>query len=104
MNLAMSISSVTIVAGGVAAPIRMATYPAMETCQPVRSGDQPDITGSQIEVLVPHQTDVFDAIPSVSLGNHNWFNLHGWSHHHGWRKLNGWQPDPDLSVWLNHTP
>jgi len=104
LNMAMGIFSVTIIASGVASPISVATFPPMETFQPVRSGDQPDITGSQIEILVSHQTDVFDTIPSVSLGNKYWPNLHGWGNHHCRRKRNRRQQQPHLPVRLNHTP
>jgi hypothetical protein len=101
--MAMGIFSVTIIASGVASPISMAALPAMEAFQPVRSGDQPDIAWSQIEILVPDQADVFDTIPSVSLGNHYWPNLHGRGNHH-WRKRNCRQQQPHLPIWLHHTP
>ena len=104
LNMAMGIFSVTIVASGVVSPISMATFPSMESFQPVRSGDQPNIAWSQIEILVPHQTDVFDTIPSVSLGNKYWPNLHGWGNHHCRRKRNRRQQQPHLPVRLNHTP
>jgi len=102
--MAMGIFSVTIIAGGMTSPISMATFPTMETFQPVRSGDQPDITGSQIEILVSHKADVFDTIPSVSLGNHYRPNLHGWGNHYRRRKRYRRQQQPHLPIWLNHTP
>jgi len=72
----MGVFSETIIASGVVSPIRMAAFPSMETFQPVWPGEQPDITGSQIEILVPDKTDVFDTVPSVSLGNHHWLDHH----------------------------
>ena len=70
----------------------------MEACQPVWAGDQPDITRSQIEILVPDKTDVCDTFPSVGLRNH-----HG-RKHNWWRKHYGRQIQPHLPIWLNHTP
>ena len=74
--MSMGIFSKAIIASGMVAPIRMTTFPSMEACQPVWAGDQPDITLSQIEILVPDKTDVFDTVPSVSLGNHHWLDHH----------------------------
>ena len=100
----MGVFPETIIASGVVSPISMPPFPAMETCQPVRPGNQPDITRPQIEILVPHHTDVFDPIPSVSLGHHGGFNHHCWRHHHGWRKCNCWYHQPHLPIRLYDTP
>ena len=82
--MSQGIFSVTIIASRVATPISVATFPSMETCQPVWSGDQPDITGSQIEILIPHQADIFDPIPSVILGDHDGCFHHDRGHgYHG---------------------
>jgi len=102
--MSLGIFSVTIIASRLATPISVATFPSMETCQPVWSGDQPDITGSQIEILISHQTDVFYTIPSISVRNHHWTNLHRWGNYHRRRKLNRWHQQPYLPVRLNHTP
>jgi len=96
--MSTGVFSVMIIARGVA------TFPAMEALQPVRSSDEPDITKSQIEILVSDQADVFDAIPSVSLGNHYWPDLHHWGNQHCRRKLNRRQQHPHLPVRRNHTP
>ena len=68
--MSMGIFSVTIIANAVVSPIRMVSFIAMETLQPVSISDQPDITGSQIEILAINDTDVFDTIPDVSFRNH----------------------------------
>jgi len=80
--MSTGVFSETIIASGVVSPISMTTFPAVETFQPVWPGNQPDIASSQVEILVPDQTDVFDAIPSVCLWNHDRFNHHGWGNHH----------------------
>jgi hypothetical protein len=103
LNMAVGIFSETIIASGAVSPTSMTTFPSMKSFQPVWSGDQPDITGSQIEILVPHQTDVFDTVPSVSLGNHYWRNVHGRGDHHCRRNRNRRQQKPHLPIWLNYT-
>ncbi|MGA2243970.1 MAG: hypothetical protein ABSH48_03130 [Verrucomicrobiota bacterium] len=103
LNMSTGIFSETIIASGVVSPIRMTPFPAMEAIQAVRSGDQPDITWPQIEIPVAYQTDVFDTIPSVSLGNHYWLNRHCRRHHHCRRKRNRRHKQRDLPIGLNHT-
>ena len=104
LNMSVGVFSVTIIARGVVSPIRMTSFPSMKAFQPVRSGDQPDIAGSQIEILVPHQSDILHTIPSVSLGNHYGCNLHSGGNHHCWGKRNRRQIHPHLPVGLNYTP
>jgi hypothetical protein len=67
--VSVGVATETIVADGVDAPIRMTAFPAMETIQPVRITDEPDIAGSEIEILVADETDVFIAVPSVAVRN-----------------------------------
>jgi len=76
--VAMGIAAETVVANGVGAPIGMAMFPAVETVEPEGVADQPDIAGSEIEILVAHETDVFITIPHVIVrnGHHGWGNDH----------------------------
>src|ERR1700733_3818465 len=88
MNMSIAIGSETIIANSVFSPIRMASFPSMKTLQPEWFSDQPDITKSQIEILVTNETDVFVAIPGVTVRNHywpRWFSHDYWCHIHRWR-------------------
>ena len=85
--VSVAVVSETIIADGVVSPIRMASFPSVETLQPEWIGDQPDIAGSQIEILAANETDVFVAIPDVSFRNHYWLRCR--SHiYHWWRNHN----------------
>jgi hypothetical protein len=88
LHMSVGVLSETIITRGVVSPISMSSFPSMETVQPLRSGQQPDIASSQIEILVPHETDIFDTIPSVSLWNHYRLNRHSWRHDYRWLKRN----------------
>ena len=107
LNMAVPVSPMTVIANGVVPPIRMASFPAMETLQPERFTEQPDIARSQIVILVAHETDVFVTIPGVTVRNHGRGGIDGggrcgidhWlrSHHHE-------GPNPcHPSIWLNDT-
>jgi hypothetical protein len=76
LNMSMGVFSVIIIVSGMVAPIMMVSFPSMETLQPEWFTDQPDITRSQIEILVPNDTDEFDTIPDVSFRNHDWRHFH----------------------------
>lgn len=82
--MAMAVSAEMIIPSGVVPPIAMAIFPAMETIQTVRIGDDPDVAGSQIIILAAHETDVFIAIPNVFVRNH--YRLRNRGIHH--RRLN----------------
>lgn len=99
----MGIFSVMIIADGVVPPIRMSPFPAVEAFQAVRSGDKPDIAGAQVEILVPDQADVFNAVPGVSLGNHGRLNDDGCRNHHRRRYDNRRYIKPHLTIRLNDT-
>ena len=86
--MAVGIFSVTIIANGVVPPIRMTAFPAVETFQAVRPGDEPDIAGAKIEILVPDEADVFDTVPSVSVGNHGRLDDDGWRWRNHYRRRN----------------
>jgi hypothetical protein len=111
LNMSIAIGSETIIANGVAAPIRMASFPSMETLQPEWFTDQPDIARSQIEILVTNETDVFDTIPDVTVRNHYWCHYHRWrshihrlwSHIHWSRSRNYYWLERYLPIWLNYT-
>ena len=89
----VGIAAEAIIADGVDAPIRMATFPAVETVQAVRITDEPDIAGSEIEILVADDTDVFIAVPGVAVRN-PYHHVRGHDdrrslHHHWWRRRIG---------------
>ncbi len=81
LHMPVSISSVTIIVDSMGSPVRVAAFPSMKTIQPEWITDQPDITGSQIVVLVTNDTDVFVTIPGVTIGHH-YRHLGRRSHHH----------------------
>lgn len=91
----MGISSETIIANGVVPPIRMVSFPSMETIKPPRFTIYPDIAGSQIHIHAVHETDVFITIPGVTVGNQcyrsyrdRWRNDHRRRRNHD-RRRNG---------------
>src|ERR1039458_288252 len=96
MILSMGVFSVNIIASGVVSPITMVSFPSMETLQPERFSDQPDIARSQIKILITNETDEFDPIPDVTFRNHYWLLYHqlrshihrSRSHIHRWRSHN----------------
>ena len=100
LEMPIAIVPETIVADGVPAPIRMASFPSMETLQPVRFSDHPDIAGTQITILVANDADVFVAIPDVIIGDHYWFRNH--HRRRGWRDRNYWKSERHLPIWLNY--
>ncbi len=72
LNMSVAIGPEMIITNGVFAPIRMASFPTVKTFQPEWVSDQPDIAGSQIEILVTHETHIFDTIPSITVRNQHW--------------------------------
>jgi hypothetical protein len=68
--MSIAIGSEMIIANGVVSPIRMTSFPSVETIHPEWVGDKPDIANSQIEILATNETDVFVAIPDVTVRNH----------------------------------
>ena len=91
LNMSIAIGSETIIANGVLSPIRMASFPSVETLQPEWFSDQPDMVRSQIEILATNEADVFDTIPSVTVRNHyepRWFSHNHWCHLHRSRSYN----------------
>jgi len=104
LNMPIVIRSVMVIANGVIPPISMASFPSMETIQPERFTKQPDIAGSQIVILVTHETDVFVTIPGVAVRDHYRSHFHRWwsyihrrrGHNHEWLKRH-------LSIRLNDT-
>jgi hypothetical protein len=71
MIMARVVVSITIIADGMAPPIRMASDPDMETIQADRVAKQPDITRPQIIILVADETNVFITIPYVIIRYHH---------------------------------
>ena len=45
LNMSAPISAVTVISNGMVPPIRMASFPSMETLQPEWVTEQPDIAG-----------------------------------------------------------
>jgi hypothetical protein len=70
LNMAVPVSPVTVIASGVVPPIRMAAFPVMKTLQSEGVAEQPEIARPEIVILVPHETDIFVSIPSVTVRNH----------------------------------
>ena len=92
--MAVGVATETVVTNGMAAPIGMAVFPAVETIDAEGIADQPDIAGSEIEILVTHEADVFVTIPDVIVrnGHHRWCDNHRrWCHHHGRRIGDHWR-------------
>jgi hypothetical protein len=97
LKMSMTIVSVTIIANGVVPPVSMVSFPSMETLQPEWFTEQPDIARPQIEILVTNETDVFIAIPGVTVRNHHRL-LHHRLRSHNYEWLERHPP-----IWLNHT-
>ena len=98
--MSMVVVSITIIANGVGSPVTMVSFPSMETLQPERFTDQPDIAGSQIEILVTDETDIFDPIPGVIVRNH--YRFHG-RHHHRCRSHHHDGLECHPAIRLHHT-
>jgi hypothetical protein len=99
-----AVSSEVIIANGqMNAPIRMTSFPAVETLKPERLTRDPDIPRPQIEILVANQAYVFVAIPDIAVRNIDrlWRrrrrnNDWRWSHQYRRRQINP-------AVWFNDT-
>jgi hypothetical protein len=108
LDMPMGIFSETIIADGIGSPIRVTSFPSMKTIQPEWITDQPDITRSQVEILVTNETDVFVTIPDVTVRNHYWLHRRR-SHYHWCRSHDHWCGSHDYGleryppIWLNYT-
>jgi hypothetical protein len=89
MDLLMGVVSETVIPNGLGAPIRMVSFPSMETRQSIPVTSQPDIAGPQIEIPVANDADKFNTIPDVAVRNHYWLNRCR-SHYHRCRD-DDWQ-------------
>jgi hypothetical protein len=102
------ICPVTIVTGGVSTPIRMASFPSMKTINPPWFSHNPDIAGSQIVILVAHESDIFVAIPYITVRNpyHDcWCRCHihrWWSRIHDWLRRNDYGFERHAPIRLDH--
>lgn len=105
LNMAIAIRPVTVIADGMDPPIDVASFPSMETIQPEGFAEQPDIAGSQIVILVAHETDVFVTIPGVTVRNHHRSHFHRWrsDNHHWLRGHNHEWLKRHPSIWFNDT-
>jgi len=103
--MAIAIRPVTVIADGMDPPIDVASFPSMETIQPEGFAEQPDIAGSQIVILVAHETDVFVTIPGVTVRNHHRSHFHRWrsDNHHWLRGHNHEWLKRHPSIWFNDT-
>ena len=101
VKMSMAIVSVMFIANGVVAPIRMTSFPSMETIEPEWVTDQPDIANSQIEILVTNETDVFVTIPDVTVRNH--YRPRCFSHNYRCRCCNHHWCERHPPIWLNYT-
>ena len=107
-NTAVGIISETNIASGVASPIRMVSFPSVETLQPDWITGQPNITGSQVKIRAANDTDEFDTVPDVAVRNldYRWRDLNGWrwrSHDHWCRSRNYQWLKSHCSIWINYT-
>jgi hypothetical protein len=100
VKMSMAIVSVMIIANGVVSPIRMTSFPSMETIEPEWVTDQPDVTKSQIEILVPNETNIFVTIPDVTIRNHYWSRCFS---HNYWCRCNHHWCERHPPIWLNYT-
>jgi len=115
LNMSVPVSPVMVIASCVVPPIFMATFPAMESLQPERVAEKPDIAGPQIVILVSNVTNIFVTIPGVTVRNHrrNLIDLRRRSGIHNWRRSgvdhgsschHHEGPNPNHpSTWLNDT-
>jgi len=92
---------------GMVAPVRMTSLPAVEALQPDRIARDPDVAGSQIEIIRTDDAHVFIAVPDIGIGHAN-FHRHcrcgcdhdrrrGWnydrgSHNYGGRRNDNRRP------------
>ena len=98
LNVSIAISPETVIASGVSSPIPMVSFPSMEALQAEWITNQPDISRSQIEILVTHHANIFDTIPDVTIGNHYY-----WLHHYRRRYRNYRWLEYHPPIWLNQT-
>jgi len=70
----VSVIAIVHVANGMVAPIRVAFLPAVKAFQPHRIARDPDVTGSQIEIIRADDAYIFIAVPYVGIGH---ANFHG---------------------------
>lgn len=92
------------IADGVGAPIRMAFLPATKARQAEWFADQPNVSRSQIVILVTHQPHVFVTIPDIVLRHHD--GLHRWRrcHCHRWRRLHHHRLEGYPPTRFHHAP
>jgi hypothetical protein len=101
LEMTMTVPPETIIAGGVASPIGMPSFPSMKAVYSEWVGDNPNVSRTQIEILIADKADVFITIPNVIVRN-----IHGprsrsisrgwWSFDHHWLK-------DHPSIWFNST-
>ena len=96
----MCVSSEAIIAEGVIPPVSMVSFPSMESLQPDWITDQPETAGSQIEILVSNQADVFAINHNVTVRNHHRF-LDYWWCNIDWRRSNIDRLWRDHNLWHN---
>jgi len=65
----VAVMAVEFIVNGVAAPIRMDSFPVMKTRQARRIQDEPDAVGAQIIILSAHNTHIFITVPDITIGN-----------------------------------
>jgi hypothetical protein len=76
---------VVIVVDGVFAPITVFPFPSMKTLQPEWLTGNPDITRSQIKILIPNDANVFVTVPDVTVRNRHRARRRRRGNHHGRR-------------------
>jgi hypothetical protein len=65
LKMTVRIPPITIIADGMAMPIRMASDPDMKTVNSEGIGMNPDITRAQIIILIADHADILITVPDI---------------------------------------
>jgi hypothetical protein len=85
VEMPMGIRPETIIVDHMCAPIRMVSCPCVETFHSNGIANQPNITGTQIEIIGADEADKFNPVPGVIIRN---LDDRRRGHHYGCRGLN----------------
>jgi len=69
---------------GVRAPIHVASFPPMKARQTYWIASNPDVVGTQVEILVANDADVFVTVPDVGVRNADLHRYRGRGNLHGY--------------------
>jgi len=68
MFMALGIETIFFIGDGVIAPIVMGFLPLMEAAQAIRTQWQPSVVRPQVVILIADDSDVFRAVPDITVG------------------------------------